>query len=213
MNNQKLNQAMTDGIMRVEQIIHIATQANNMNTSDDFERVFESASGPSWEDLCEEIGIDPKTDYWEPIDIFTSCKEVGRLGVVTKVAFPMPQFLKRPGFDFHHEEVYERWFYGETLEEAYQKAFEIHRNAVEHGWYDGEKRKVPELLCLVHSEVSEALEAYRNGDQDNFREELADVAIRLMDMSEYLSVDLEAEIARKHEINKGRPYRHGGKVC
>ena len=90
---------------------------------------------------------------------------------------------------------------------------ETHKNAIKHGWYDGPERQVPELLCLIHSEVSEALEAYRDHNTPLFREELADVAIRLFDMAEFLKIDLEKEIERKHEINKARPYRHGGKRC
>lgn len=86
----------------------------------------------------------------------------------------------------------------------------IHQLAKSKGWYDDE-RPVPELLCLIHSEVSEALEAYRDGDDINFAEECADIAIRLMDMCEYLDIDLEREIWKKHEYNQTRPYRHGGK--
>lgn len=89
---------------------------------------------------------------------------------------------------------------------------ECHNNAVEHGWWE-EKRPIPELLCLIHSEVSEALEAYRKADMDNFREELADIAIRLFDLAGGYAVDLEYEIENKHKINKTREYRHGGKVC
>lgn len=37
-----------------------------------------------------------------------------------------------------------------------------HANAVVHGWWDGE-RNFGELLALIHSEVSEALEEYRKG--------------------------------------------------
>jgi len=89
---------------------------------------------------------------------------------------------------------------------------DIHKNAKEHGWWEA-IRPIPELLCLLHSEVSEALEAYRNDDESNFEEELADVAIRLMDMAEGLEIDLEEAILKKHMVNISRPYRHGGKAC
>ncbi len=89
---------------------------------------------------------------------------------------------------------------------------EVYELAVEKGWWDRE-RPIPELLCLIHSEVSEALEAYRNQDTPKFAEELADTAIRLFETAEAREIDLEQEIAKKHEINKNRPYRHGGKVC
>ena len=89
---------------------------------------------------------------------------------------------------------------------------EIHNCAIEKGWYDKE-RPIPELLCLLHSEISEAFEAYRESRDENFREELADLAIRLLDMCEYLNIDLEKEISKKHTINLTRPYRHGNKRC
>ena len=40
-------------------------------------------------------------------------------------------------------------------------AREVHQNAVEHGWWDG-KRSKQEILALIHSEWSEALEEFRN---------------------------------------------------
>lgn len=112
---------------------------------------------------------------------------------------------------------------------------QIHKNAVEKGFWDtfveiedqldnyvedGEMNEVMKLLkhrvhyistklCLVHSEVSEALEALRIDDMDNFREELADVVIRVMDMSEALGIDLEKEIQKKIEHNAGRAKMHG----
>lgn len=43
-------------------------------------------------------------------------------------------------------------------------AKEVHRVAVEHGWYDGqETRSTDEIIALIHSEWSEALEEYRAG--------------------------------------------------
>lgn len=88
----------------------------------------------------------------------------------------------------------------------------VHRNAIDHGWWDKE-RPVPELLCLIHSEVSEALEAYRNNNTENLREELADIVIRVFDMAEGFGFDIEKAIIKKHKINMERPYRHGNKLC
>ena len=89
---------------------------------------------------------------------------------------------------------------------------EIHENAKNHGWWEN-PRPVPEILCLIHSEVSEALEAYRENDKEGFAEELADIAIRLMDAAEGYGINLESEIYKKHEKNKLRSFRHGGKRC
>lgn len=103
-------------------------------------------------------------------------------------------------------------------------AKEIHENAVEHGWWD-EKRGFPEVLALIHSEVSEALEEYRNGRSasevyagsggkpEGIPIELADVIIRILDFCGYAGIDIEHAIRQKHEYNKSRPYRHGGKKC
>lgn len=41
-------------------------------------------------------------------------------------------------------------------------AKEVHENAVAHGWWE-EERKRPEILALIHSEWSEALEEARAG--------------------------------------------------
>jgi len=88
----------------------------------------------------------------------------------------------------------------------------VHQNAINHGWWEDE-RPVPEILCLIHSEVSEALEAYRDGDDELFKEEMADIGIRLLDAAGGYGFDLMEEMQKKHRKNLKRPYRHGGKRC
>lgn len=64
-------------------------------------------------------------------------------------------------------------------------------------------------LALIHSEVSEALEADRKKDSENFKEELADTVIRIMDLAGALKLDLGTAIAEKMKVNEDRPYKHG----
>lgn len=93
---------------------------------------------------------------------------------------------------------------------------EVHEYAINKGWWEND-REIPELLCLIHSEISEALEGYRNhlkkGEKGWLGEELADAVIRIWDMCEYLKIDIVDEINKKHQINLDRPYRHGNKKC
>lgn len=79
------------------------------------------------------------------------------------------------------------------------------------GWHD-ESRETGTLLALIHSEVSEALEADRKGDKENFAEELADVCIRIFDLCGSKNIDLETAISKKMQYNRGRSYKHGGKA-
>lgn len=95
-----------------------------------------------------------------------------------------------------------------TLDQWMQEIASIN---IANGWFD-KNRGFGEDIALLHSEVSEAYEGYRNGDDENVREELADVFIRLMDTCTRYSVDLEVEVDKKLAKNKKRGYRHGGKV-
>jgi len=89
----------------------------------------------------------------------------------------------------------------------------LHRTAVEKGFHQDwdNPLKVPTMLALVASEVSEALEAHRKGDDDHLSEELADIVIRVMDLAEALDLDLASVIVDKAKKNKDRPYKHGNK--
>lgn len=86
-----------------------------------------------------------------------------------------------------------------------------HKIAREKGFWD-EKRNLGEMLMLVVTELSEAMEAYRVEDRENFNEEIADTFIRLFDLCGGLKIDIEKEIKKKMVKNKNRPYKHG-KIC
>jgi NTP pyrophosphatase (non-canonical NTP hydrolase) len=88
---------------------------------------------------------------------------------------------------------------------------EAYETAMSKGWHDNE-RETGTLLALIHSEVSEALEADRKGWEANFAEELADVCIRVFDLCGSRGIDLEKAIRDKMDYNKGRSYMHGGKA-
>ena len=99
-------------------------------------------------------------------------------------------------------------------------AEDIHENAKAHGWWD-ESRSFGDIIALCHSELSEALEEYRNGKQDIYygedgkpegvAVEMIDCIIRILDWCSHEDIDIDEILKIKHEYNKTRPYRHGGK--
>lgn len=95
---------------------------------------------------------------------------------------------------------------------------DVHDLAVQKGWYD-RGRSNPELLALIHSELSECLEGLRhdNPPDEHCPEfssaeiELADAIIRILDMAEHNQWRIGEAVVAKHEFNKSRKRRHGGK--
>ena len=80
---------------------------------------------------------------------------------------------------------------------------EISQNKVDKGFNVTDINKE---FCLTYGEVSEAYEAWRKKKED-LGEELADVAIYLLGLSEILKIDLEDEILKKVYKNSKREYK------
>ena len=83
-----------------------------------------------------------------------------------------------------------------------QKA--IYENKVKKGFNTTDINKE---FCLLYGEVAEAYDAWRKKKGD-VGEELADVAICLMGLSEMLGIDLTTEIENKMKINQDREYKN-----
>lgn len=80
---------------------------------------------------------------------------------------------------------------------------EIYQNKVDKGFNITDVNKE---FCLIYGEVAEAYDAYRKKKND-LGEELADVTIYLLGLSEILGIDLEDEIQKKVYKNSKREYK------
>lgn len=108
----------------------------------------------------------------------------------------------------------------------------VHRLAKEKGWWEeGETRTFVETIMLVVTECAEAVEDFRNGKDldltyvspsgifnttaplkpEGIPIELADIIIRVLDIAGRWNIDIGKAFVDKHEYNKTREYRHGGK--
>jgi NTP pyrophosphatase (non-canonical NTP hydrolase) len=131
-----------------------------------------------------------------------------------------------------HEHVKQKGFY-DGMKELIDSQTELGRNTdiVKHAFF-------AQQISLIHSELSEAVEADRVGKHADFtkfqaemsksdgsdkafvsafqshvkntvEDELADVAIRVLDLCGYLNIDIAEHIKLKMDYNKQRGYKHG----
>jgi NTP pyrophosphatase (non-canonical NTP hydrolase) len=105
-----------------------------------------------------------------------------------------------------------------TLEELQSTAWKINEEKGFHEGRAGDGRDDTLVrLCLIHSEVTEAVqEVKRHGTgagptdphRERIAEELADILIRTADLAACLGVSLTRHVRAKLEINAARPRRH-----
>lgn len=81
---------------------------------------------------------------------------------------------------------------------------EVWQNKINKGF---NTTNVEKEFCFLYSEVAEAFDAYRK-KKDDLNEELADIAIYLLGLSEMLGFDLENEIMKKISKNEKRVYKN-----
>lgn len=94
----------------------------------------------------------------------------------------------------------------------------FHATAKAKGWHD-KPCEAGTRLALIHAEVSELLEVLRAGNPpsphipmiSHAEEEAADIIIRTLEFCATEGYDIARAVYHKHEYNKTRPHKHGGK--
>lgn len=91
-----------------------------------------------------------------------------------------------------------------------------YQTARDHGFWDKQPRNKGEMIALMHSELSEMLEAVRKPGPNhhcplftNEEIEAADLLIRLFDYSAGHGLRLLQAVEAKMAFNETRPHKHG----
>jgi NTP pyrophosphatase (non-canonical NTP hydrolase) len=69
---------------------------------------------------------------------------------------------------------------------------------------------IAEKIALIHSEISEAFEAYRHKnieDEHGFKQELGDAVQRILHLCGIFDIDIASEIIKKIESNANREWK------
>jgi NTP pyrophosphatase (non-canonical NTP hydrolase) len=76
--------------------------------------------------------------------------------------------------------------------------------------FSADHARIWEMLALIHTEISEATDAYKKGESlDKVGEELTDAIIRILHLLSALDLDAEDLFQHKMEINWSRPHKFG----
>ena len=76
--------------------------------------------------------------------------------------------------------------------------------------FSADPARIWEMLALIHTEVSEATDAYKKGQPlEQVGEELIDAVIRILHLLSALGLDAEQLFEHKMEINWSRPHKYG----
>ncbi len=75
--------------------------------------------------------------------------------------------------------------------------------------FSSEPERIWEMLALIHTEVSEATDAYKKGEPiEHIGEELIDAVIRILHLMSALDLDAEQLFQDKMQKNWERPYKY-----
>jgi NTP pyrophosphatase (non-canonical NTP hydrolase) len=100
-----------------------------------------------------------------------------------------------------------RWS-GEMEAEGLNKMMMEVREMADAKGFSVREERFWEMLALVHTEISEATDAYKKGEElEQVGEELIDAIIRILHLLSALGVDAEELYQKKMEKNWARPYR------